>query len=84
MNYQFATNWLPMKTAEWHQQGRSGDFIVKLKKKYTFLPFYVWISEFRMGGYFLKTCFLNRQFKKSSQGTVLNFHGNRHRVTPDI
>ena len=66
-----------MKTAEWHQRGRSGDFIVKLKKKYTFLPFYVWISEFRKGGYFLKTFFLNRQFKKSSQGTVLNFHGNR-------
>ena len=52
-----------MKTAEWHQRGRSGDFIVKLKKKYTFSPFYVWISEFWMGGYFLKTCFLNRQFK---------------------
>ena len=53
-----------MKTAEWHQRGRSGHFIVKLKKKHTFLPFYVWISEFQMGGYFLKTCFLNRQFKK--------------------
>ena len=65
-----------MKTAEWHQPGRSGDFIVKLKKKYIFLPFYIWISKFRMGGYFLKT--------KSSQGTVLNFHGNRYRVTPDI
>ena len=71
-----------MKTAEWHQRVRSGDFIVKLKKKNTFLPF--WISEFWMEGYFLKTCFLNRQFKKSSQGTVLNFHGNRHRVTSDI
>ena len=23
-----------MKTEEWHQRGRSGDFIVKLKKKY--------------------------------------------------
>ena len=54
-----------MKTAEWHQQDRSGDFIVKLKKGYTFLPFYVWISEFQMRGYFFKTCFLNRQFKKS-------------------
>ena len=73
-----------MKTAERHQQGHSGDFIVKLKKEYTFLPFYVWISGFRMGDYFLETCFLNRQFKKSSQGTVLSFHGNRHRVTPDI
>ena len=71
-----------MKTAEWHQRGRSGDFIVKLKKKNTFLPF--WISEFWMEGYFLETYFLNRQFKKSSQGTVLNFHGNRHRVTSDI
>ena len=29
----------PMKTAEWHQQGRSGDFIVNLKKKYTFYYF---------------------------------------------
>ena len=74
---------LPIKS-ECHQRSRSGDFIVKLKKKYTFLPFYVWISEFRMGGYFLKTCFLNRQFKQSSEGTVLNFHGIRHRVTADI
>ena len=73
-----------MKTAEWHQPGRSGDFIVKSKKEYTFLPFYVRISEFRMGGYFLKTCFLSRQLKNSSQGTVLFFHGNRHRVTPEI
>ena len=73
-----------MKTAEGHQRACSGNFIVKLKKKYKFLALYVWISEFRMGGYFLKTCFLNRQFKKFSQGTVLNFHGNRHRVTPDI
>ena len=73
-----------MKTAESHQGGLPGDFIVKLKKEYTFLPFYVWISEFRMEGYFLKTCFLNRQFKKSSEGTVLNFHGIRHRVTADI
>ena len=73
-----------MKTAEWHQRGRSGDFIVKLKKKYTFLPFYVWISEFRMRGYFLKNYFLNRQFKKGSEGTVLNFHETRHRVIPDI
>ena len=53
-----------MNGATKQNRGRSGDFIVKLKKKYTFLPFYVWISEFRMGGYFLKTCFLNRQFKK--------------------
>ena len=66
-----------MKTAEWHQQGRSGDFIVRLKKEYTFLPFYVWIREFRMGGYFLKSCFINTQFKKSSQRTLVNFHGNR-------
>ena len=35
-----------MKTAEWHQRGRSGDF-----------QFKVWISQFRMGGYFLKTFF---------------------------
>ena len=75
---------LPVKTAGWHRRSRSGDFIVKLRKKYTFLPFYIWISEFCMGDYFLKTCFLNRQFKKSPQGTVLNFHGNRRRVTPDI
>ena len=66
------------------QRGRSGDIVVKLKKKYTFLPFYVWISECRMGGYSLKTCFLNRQFKESSQGTVLNFHGSRNKVTLDI
>ena len=49
-----------MKTAEWHQQGRSGDFIVKLKKNTHFLLFYVWIGEFRMGVYFLKTCFPDR------------------------
>ena len=73
-----------MKTAEWHRRGCSGDFIVKLKKKYTFLPFSVWISEFRMGGYFLKICILNRQFKKISERTVLNFLGNRDRVTSDI
>ena len=73
-----------MKTAEWHQRGRSGDSIVKLKKKYTFLQFCVWISEFRMRSYFLKTLFLNRKFEKSSQGTVLNFHATRHRVIPDI
>ena len=72
-----------MKTAEWHQQGRSCDFIVNLKKKYTFLQFYVWISEFRMRATFLKTYFLNRQFKKSAEGTALTFHGTRHRVTPD-
>ena len=52
-----------MKAAEWHQQGCSGDFLVKLKKEYTFLPFYVWISEFRMRGYFLEVCFLGRSFK---------------------
>ena len=40
-----------MKTAEWHQRSRSGDFTVKLKL------FYVWLSEFRMGGYFLKNLF---------------------------
>ena len=40
-------------------------------------------TQFRMGGDFLKTFFLNRQFNKSSQGTVLSFHGNRHRVTAD-
>ena len=62
---------------KWRQQNGTNE-VVKLKKKYTFLPFYVWISEFRMGGYFLKTFFLNRQFKKSLQGTVLNFHVNRH------
>ena len=73
-----------MKRAEWHQQGRSGDSIVKSKNEYTHLPFYVWINEFRMGGYFFKTCFLNTQFKKSWQRTVLNFLGNRHKVTPDI
>ena len=69
-----------MNGATKQNRGRSGDFIVKLKKKYNF----IWISEFRMGGYFLKTFFLNRQFKKSSEGTVLNFHGIRHRVTADI
>ena len=46
-----------MKTAEWHQQGRSGDFIVKLKKEYIFLPFYVWVSEFRMAGFFSENLF---------------------------
>ena len=73
-----------MKTTGWHQRGRSGEFIVKLKKKYTFLPFYVWIREFRMVGYFLKTYFLNKQFRKSSEGTVLNFHGTSHGFYPDI
>ena len=73
-----------MNGATKQNRGRSGDFIVKLKKKYIFLPFYVWISEIRMGGYFLKACFLNRQFKKSSEGTVLNFYGIRHRITADI
>ena len=53
-----------MKTAERHRRGRSGDFIVKLKKKYTFLPFSVWISEFRMGGYFWKFVSLTGNLKK--------------------
>ena len=40
-----------MKTVEWHKRGRSGDFIVKLKKKYTFFTIlrvdkYVWISKY--------------------------------------
>ena len=69
-----------MNGATKQNRGRSGDFIVKLKKKYTFLPFYVLISEFRMGGYFLKTCFLNRQIKKSPEGTILNFHGTSTRL----
>ena len=43
-----------MKAAEWHLGGRSGDFIVKKNP-----PFHG-ISKFQMGGYFLKTCFLNR------------------------
>ena len=73
-----------MNGATKQNRGRSGDFIVKLKKKYTFLPFYVWISEFRMGGYFLKTFFLNMQLKKSSEGTALNVYGTRRRVTADI
>ena len=70
-----------MKTTQWDQQGRSGDFIVNLTKKYTFLR---WISEFQMRFYFLKACFLNKQLKNSSKGTALNFHGTRHWVTPDI
>ena len=49
---------------QWKQQnGTSKVILVTLLldlKKYTFLLFYVWISEFRMGGYFLKTGFLNR------------------------
>ena len=73
-----------MNGATQQNRGRSGDFIVKLKKKNIFLPFCIWISEFQMGGYFLKTCFLNRQFKNSSEGTALNFHGIRHSVTADI
>ena len=73
-----------MRTTEWHQRGRSGDFIVKLKKNKPFLLFYVSISKYRMGCYFLKSCFLNRQFKKSKQGTVLSSHKFGHRVTPDI
>ena len=46
-----------MKTAERQQQGRAGGF--KLEKNPSFLPFYLWISKYQMGGYFLKTCFLN-------------------------
>ena len=74
---------------QWRQQNGTNEVVLvtlllNWRKKYTFSPFYVWISEFRMGGYFLKTCFLNKQFKKFSEGTVLNFHGTRHRVTPDI
>ena len=53
-----------MKTAERQQQGRAGDCIVKLKKN-TIFTIYFWISKYRMGVYFLKTCFLNMQFKKS-------------------
>ena len=45
-----------MKTAEQHQQGRAGDFIVKLKKT-PFLLFYFWIRKYGMGSYFLKICF---------------------------
>ena len=37
---------LRMNTAEWHQRSRSRDLIAKLKKKYTFLLFCVWISEY--------------------------------------
>ena len=40
-----------MKAAGWQQRGRSSDFIVKLKKRYTLL-FYVWISELRIEGHF--------------------------------
>ena len=47
-----------MKTAEWQQQRRAGDFIVKLKKT-PFLLFYFWTSKYRMGGYFFKTYLLN-------------------------
>ena len=47
-----------MKTLERQQQGRAIEFIVKLKKA-PFLLFYFWISKYQMGGYFLKTCFLN-------------------------
>ena len=35
-----------MKTAEWQQQGRAGNFIVKLKRT-AFLLFYFWISKYR-------------------------------------
>ena len=44
-------------------------------KGYILLPFYVWISELRVRCYFLETCFLSGQFKKSLEGAVLNFHG---------
>ena len=41
---------LPMKTGEWHQQGRSGDFIVKFKKNtfFTFLRLNKWIPDGRL------------------------------------
>ena len=42
---------LPMKTAEWHQQGHCGDFIVNLKKKihlFTTLRLDKWISDERL------------------------------------
>ena len=62
-----------MKITEWYQRCRSGDFIVKLvKNSPTFLLFYISISKYWMGGYFFKT---------SEQGTVLKFHGFKHRVT---
>ena len=35
-----------MTTAEWQQQGRAGNFIVKLKRM-AFLLFYFWISKYR-------------------------------------
>ena len=58
--YAICKAWLePPMNAEWHQQGRSGDFIAELKNM-CFLLFCVWINEFRMRDYFLKTCFLNR------------------------
>ena len=58
-----------MKAAGWQQRGRSSDFIekniqLKLKKINTLL-FYICISELRIGGYFLKTCFLIMELKKS-------------------
>ena len=34
-----------MKTTQWDQQGRSGDFIVNLTKKYTFLGLDKWIPD---------------------------------------
>ena len=36
-----------MKTAEWHQQGHSGDFIVKFKKihLFTILRLNKWIQD---------------------------------------
>ena len=35
-----------MRTAERQEQGRAGDFIIKLKKNNTFLLFYFWISKY--------------------------------------
>ena len=49
-----------MKPAERYQQGSASDFLFKLKKKFFFYYIIYWISKHRMGGYFLKTCFLNR------------------------
>ena len=33
---------------------------------------------------FSENLFSKRQFRKASEGTALNFHGTRNRVTPDI
>ena len=73
-----------MKAAEWHQRGRSGDFIVKLNKKYTFFTILRLDRRIPDGRLISENLFPKQQFKESSQGTVLAFHGNRHRVAPDI